>query len=110
MTPSELKQAREALKFSHSQMARMLGYDAVKGAKKVRRMEKGARAISAAQARLVRAYLDGYRPADWPASHYEWHTSYEDIGGIDELREQIYSVFPHETPFGRRAGWVGKKS
>lgn len=66
MTPSELKQARRSLGLSLSQMARMLGYDGAHGAQQVRRMESGERAIRGAQARLLEAYVDGYRPDDWP--------------------------------------------
>lgn len=66
MTPADLKAARHTLGLSLTQMARLLGYCGTHGAQQVRKMESGGRAIREAQALLVRAYLDGYRPQDWP--------------------------------------------
>jgi len=66
MTPKELKQARQTLSLTLSQMAAMLGYEGEHAAQQVRKMEAGERSIRGAQARLVVAYLDGYRPNDWP--------------------------------------------
>jgi hypothetical protein len=51
-------------------MARLLGYTGTHGAQQVRKMESGNRAIREAQALLVRAYLDGYRPQDWPKKEH----------------------------------------
>lgn len=67
MTPTEFKQARHTLGLTLSQAARMLGYDGTHAAQQVRKMESGERAIRDAQLRLMRAYLHGYRPEDWPA-------------------------------------------
>ena len=66
MTPAEFKEARLSLGLSLSKCAVMLGYDGVHAKTQVHRMETGDREIRQAQARLMRAYLDGYRPADWP--------------------------------------------
>jgi transcriptional regulator with XRE-family HTH domain len=66
MTPANLKAARHTLGLSLNEMARLLGYTGTHGAQQVRKMESGNRAIREAQALLVQAYLDGYRPADWP--------------------------------------------
>ena len=63
MTPTELKQARKTLGLTPQQMADMLGY----GAKtRISEIENGKANPSAAVIRLMRAYVDGYRPSDWP--------------------------------------------
>jgi transcriptional regulator with XRE-family HTH domain len=68
MSPLEFKAARQSLGLTVSQMAEMLGVHPVH----VRRMEMPcdhsttARVVTPATARLVTAYLDGYRPRDWP--------------------------------------------
>lgn len=71
MTPAQLKQARHALGLTLSEMADMLGYDGTHAAQQVRKMESGDRAIRGPQARLVLAYLSGYRPEDWPERRIE---------------------------------------
>ena len=48
------------------EMARMIGYDGGLGRSQVSHLEAGRRTIRPAQSRLVEAYLDGYRPRDWP--------------------------------------------
>lgn len=64
MTPAEIRTARQSLGLTQAQFALLLGY----GAKsRIAELENGARAPSGAVVRLIRAYLDGYRPADWPA-------------------------------------------
>jgi transcriptional regulator with XRE-family HTH domain len=68
MTPAAFKEARHTLGLTLSQAAHVLGYDGAHGAQQVRRMESGERAIRGAQARLMLAYLAGYRPEDWPVS------------------------------------------
>lgn len=65
----ELKEARRKLGLSVAQMAAMLG---VKD-QHVRRMEsapdlESARPVNGTTERLIRAYLDGYRPKNWPAA------------------------------------------
>jgi DNA-binding transcriptional regulator YiaG len=67
MTPAELKSARHALGLSVRQMAQMLDTDE----QTVRRMEmepdrSTARPVAARMARLIAAYVAGYRPSDWP--------------------------------------------
>ncbi len=69
MTPNEIREARLALGLSLDQMAVMLGFDRAKRAarrKMADDLETGAIEIRPAQERLLRAYLDGYRPDDWP--------------------------------------------
>lgn len=65
MTPQELKAAKHELGLTCTQMAKMLGYEGEHAGKQIRHMMAGERTIRAAQARLVQAYLDGYRPKDW---------------------------------------------
>lgn len=64
MTPAEIKQARQSLGLTQAQLAAALGYGA---AVRVSELERGARTASATTVRLLRAYIDGYRPDDWPA-------------------------------------------
>lgn len=65
--PDEIKAARERLGLTLTEMAAMLDTDA----KSLRCMEmdpavKMARTPPPRLVRLLEAYLDGYRPADWP--------------------------------------------
>ena len=67
MTPLELKEARRKLGLSVAQMATMIETDP----QVVRRMEgredaKTHRTPAPRMVRLITAYLDGYRPDDWP--------------------------------------------
>ena len=67
MTPQEIKDARKALGLSVADFGRLLETDA----QSVRRWEMSgdrstARAPPPRVGRLIRAYLDGHRPADWP--------------------------------------------
>ena len=64
MTAAEFKQARHTLGLTALQAANMLGYGA---ATRISEIENGKRSPSASVVRLLRAYLDGYRPDDWPA-------------------------------------------
>lgn len=67
MTPSEIKEARQSLGLSQKQMADMLDTDP----RVIRSVEApdGAtthRAPAVRVERLLRAYMAGYRPDDWP--------------------------------------------
>lgn len=69
MTPTELKEARHTLGLSVADLARLLDTDA----QSIRRMEQGESASTFRRPaprmiRLIRAYLDGYRPTDWPTT------------------------------------------
>jgi transcriptional regulator with XRE-family HTH domain len=68
MTPAELRKARHSLGLTQLQAARMLGYGA---ATRVAELERGARAPGESVVRLLRAYLDGYRPSDWPGTEQD---------------------------------------
>lgn len=63
MTPQEIKSGRETLDLTQTQMAKMLGYGAPA---RISEIETGRRIPSDTTIRLMRAYLDGYRPLDWP--------------------------------------------
>ncbi len=68
-TPDEFRQAQHQLGLSDKQLAAMLG---IAYADHVRRMKvaegkSSHRNVTPTVARLLQAYLDGYRPADWPA-------------------------------------------
>lgn len=67
MTHDEIQQARVTLGLSVADMAAMLGHSDVHQ----RRLEsapdiKMHRTANGATVRLLKAYLDGYRPQDWP--------------------------------------------
>lgn len=68
MTPAEIIQARLALGLSRAQLAALLD---LKTPQDVQRMEMPATAAThrsppVRAVRLIRAYLAGYRPDDWP--------------------------------------------
>ncbi|WP_321829785.1 hypothetical protein [Thalassovita sp.] len=67
MTPDQIKVARVTLGLTQAQLGKMLDTDG----QTVRRMEmpEGAnthRKPAVRMIRLIRAYLQGYRPSDWP--------------------------------------------
>jgi hypothetical protein len=67
MTPTQFREARRMLGLSVRQLAAMLEVEP----EVVRRMEVqigsgGHRPVRSSTERLLRAYLDGYRPPDWP--------------------------------------------
>ena len=66
MTPAEIRAARIALGLNQPDMAAMLGYGRVR--QRVAAIEAGTVKPHGAVTRLLRAYLDGYRPSDWPGA------------------------------------------
>ena len=62
MTPAEFRAARKSLGLTQTQAAAMLGYGQHS---RISDIETGKHAAPATTVRLLRAYLDGYRPADW---------------------------------------------
>lgn len=67
MDHDQFRQARHALGLSVEQMAAMLGCSG----QHVRRLEiapgvESHRPVNGTVERLMRAYAEGYRPADWP--------------------------------------------
>lgn len=71
MTPKQFQQARHTLGLSLSSMARMLGYEGQHIRQQMHDLETGRRPIREPQRRLMQAYLDGYRPEDWPEDYQE---------------------------------------
>ena len=68
MTPDEIREARLTLGLSRAQLARLLDLGR---AQDVQRMEMPVtaathRPMPVRAERLLRAYLAGYRPDDWP--------------------------------------------
>lgn len=63
MTPAEIREARKSLGLGQRDFARLLGYRAPT---RVSEIETGAKKPSDSVVRLIRAYLGGYRPDDWP--------------------------------------------
>lgn len=63
MNSEKIKQARSKLGLTQSQMAKLLGYGAVA---RVSEIENGSRDPGISVVRLLQAYLEGYRPDDWP--------------------------------------------
>lgn len=68
MTPEQFKKAKQKLGLSYDQIAILLGYNGKRRVAQVMRMVIGERTIRPAQALLIQAYLDGYRPIGWPAT------------------------------------------
>lgn len=66
MTPDELKTARARLGLTGAQLGHLLGYAPTGARFRVSEMERGVQPVTKTIGRLVRAYLEGYRPADWP--------------------------------------------
>lgn len=64
MSGAEVRAAREALGLSVTALAALLGMT-MHHLSDIEREAKGKR-LSATAQRLLQAYLDGYRPADWP--------------------------------------------
>ena len=62
MVPFQIREARNRLELTQADMAEMLGVtkNAVSG------FERGEYKAKASVVRLLRAYLSGYRPPDWP--------------------------------------------
>ena len=63
MTPEEIRTIRAGLGLTQAALAAVMGYGAPA---RIAELESGRRAPSAAAERLLAAYRDGYRPADWP--------------------------------------------
>ncbi|WP_062233600.1 hypothetical protein [Aureimonas sp. N4] len=69
MTPQDFRRIQEELGLDDAQMAEMLGFESAQNMKRLKAdVDKPHhRKIMPYTARLLQAYLDGYRPADWPA-------------------------------------------
>lgn len=66
MTGNELKAARLRLGLTLEQLADLLGYQGEHRRQMLYDLETERRPIREPQRRLIEAYLEGYRPRDWP--------------------------------------------
>jgi len=66
MSPAEFKAIRLKLGLTQPQLARLLGYVNVTHIAALETEAAYGRAIPHHTGLLMRAYADGYRPADWP--------------------------------------------
>ncbi len=62
MTPKQIAAARAKLGLSQPQLASVMGLDPLS----VSRIERGVKPPPVRYVRLLRAYIKGYRPDDWP--------------------------------------------
>lgn len=60
---NHFRQSREKLGLTQDEMSRVLGYVSQS---KISDIERGVRRPSQAVSLLLQAYLDGYRPVQWP--------------------------------------------
>ena len=65
LTGEDVTSAREALGFTQEELAAVMGYG---NKARVSELERGMHKLSPAAERLLRAYLNGYRPEDWPTA------------------------------------------
>jgi transcriptional regulator with XRE-family HTH domain len=65
VTPAEIREARQTLGLTQAELASALGYGNVS---RVAELERGARVPGGCVVRLLQAFLDGYRPSDWPGT------------------------------------------
>lgn len=77
MTPAEFARARQELGLRNADLARMLGLSEARAATTFWQWAAGRRRIDPAHALLMRAYLNGYRPPDWPAAGRSRNTTEE---------------------------------
>jgi transcriptional regulator with XRE-family HTH domain len=61
--PEHFRLVREALELTQAEMAQMLGYGS---RTRIAEVEAGTRKPNESVVRLLHAYLEGYRPQDWP--------------------------------------------
>ena len=68
MTPAELKQARKTLGLTQAELATALRMGGKRSSQTISDWETGRDGASpdATACELVRAYLSGYRPSNWP--------------------------------------------
>lgn len=66
MTPAKFQEARRKLGLPASDLGRMLGISPQRAVQTFSDWATGRRDMDEARARLMSAYLSGYRPDDWP--------------------------------------------
>jgi DNA-binding XRE family transcriptional regulator len=67
MTAHDLKGSRALLGLTQEQMGAMLGYQGAHIRQIIYEIETGRKPLMPCQRRLLEAYLEGYRPKDWPS-------------------------------------------
>lgn len=100
MTGAQFKAAREELGLTQTELLPLLGYQRdPRYRKHISEMERGVKTIQPTHARLMKAYLSGYRPPDWPRDKLN-------KSGIKEGRMVMYGqnmqTEPKGTPTGRK--------
>lgn len=78
MTPDQIAQARNTLGLTQAQLGKLLDTDG----QSVRRMEMPEdasthRKPAPRMVRLIQAYLDGYRPSDWPDGRHKQQNTFD---------------------------------
>lgn len=71
LSPEQFREAQHQLGLSDSELAAVLGYGSPAHVRRHKVHDTrlpSYRAPNAQVVRLIRAYLEGYRPADWPAT------------------------------------------
>lgn len=68
MSGKEFREIRVTLGLRQSELGRFLGYS---HPSRISEFEIGSRAVPSLLVRLMRAYRDGYRPADFPPPSFD---------------------------------------
>lgn len=68
MTPAEIRAARESLGLTQAQIAPLVGYGGKRAVQTISDIERGKVAPAPYAIRLLRLYLSGVRPDDWPVT------------------------------------------
>ena len=68
MSAETVRDAQPRLALTDDQLAPLLGFEKEHRLNQLAKIKDGTKAPSVPVARLVTAYLDGYRPDDWPES------------------------------------------
>lgn len=91
MSPDDVRAARESLGLSQFQMADMLGYEGTQRGQQVHDLETGKKPLRECQRRLILAYLEGYRPNDWPLGFTSrvWVVTWK--SGMDTGQDEYYA-------------------
>lgn len=77
VTHTVLKAARLELELTQKQMAKFIGHKITERTRThMERLESGERPITEVTTRIVRAYLSGHRPPDWPGLRDTQETSH----------------------------------
>lgn len=66
MTPKDIKEARLKLGLTQTQLGILLGYKGENIRQQMQDLETGKKDLREPQKRLIIAYLEGYKPKDWP--------------------------------------------